>query len=257
MKLTDINNNSLERLALFGNSSPLMRILEEEKLSYLDSGFKKSIFNIIQLHSNEGLELSKLKEAMDFNENRLRNFELRIHDELISDDLTKFLEEENLQVLETNHSFLLEIKDNSPIEEAKYETSAVVDKQGVIDFAYVLASQFEPMDVDVIHFYNKIHQKLLANENFGMLSVYHDGAIAGVAEYFIDSQKNAVLHHLAVVNEEQGKGIGQSLLQAVIEELKVKKINTLAIQTVNDTAPYFEKLSCQLIGKTTCFGRKA
>lgn len=234
----------------------IMQVLEGEGLTYVDSGLKVDTFNVIHIHNAEQLTQQSLEKAITFYDNRLRTSCIWMSDALLTDKVKDIFEKLNVEKTGINKGFWADIEQ---LQSNEYEEVQVVEtKQNVIDSAFVIANNWDPFDINVLHYYNHVHEKIIEKSETIMLSYVVDKVVVGVIELFISVSDDSVagIYNLSVMKDERKKGIGRKLVEEAINYAKNRNVKTFVTQASEDSESIFRNVGFTEEGKILEFAKK-
>ncbi|OHX64028.1 GNAT family N-acetyltransferase [Flammeovirga pacifica] len=254
MKLS--NKNFKAHANFIPSQHSYMRVLNKGGLTYTDSGFKSDTFNIIHIH-DENVILDDIKEGIDFIENRLRSACIWLEEGHLTPQLKTNLDSLSYQNTDSSEMLSFELPADKEFD-VHPNINRVKEKQEIIDHAFVIANNWEPFDVEVLHYYNRSAEVIL-NQNKSLLYNYFDGeAVIGVIELFIDPEDETVagIYNLSVLKEHRNKGIGMLLIQHVLYTAKILGVKKIVTQASDESMKLFGRIGFEEMGKIMEFGKK-
>ncbi|KXX70901.1 GNAT family N-acetyltransferase [Flammeovirga sp. SJP92] len=244
-----IDQNFKEHAAVLASTCNIMQVLSADGLSYIDSGLKADTFNVIHIHNGEELKEESLKTAVSFFENRLRESCIWISDFNLTDNVKSIFEKLGVKEAGSSKGFWAKIDDLK--SDTNENINTVAEKQDIIDNAFVIANNWEPFDVNVLHFYNNVHMEVLKKTHTIMFNYYQGGQVVGVIELFIppSDPKVAGIYNLSVMKENRMQGIGKALVLQAIDYAKKNGIEKIVTQASEDSENIFRKVGFTEEGK--------
>ncbi|NME70432.1 GNAT family N-acetyltransferase [Flammeovirga aprica] len=244
-----IDQNFKEHASVLPSTCNIMQVLTEDGLTYIDSGLKVDTFNVIHIHDGEGLTAESLKTAVSFYENRLRESCIWISEEQLNENVKNIFETLSIKESGVNKGFWAKIEN---LQEGTNEAIKIVEeRQDIIDNAFVVANNWEPFDVNVLHYYNHVHPEILKKTHTIMFNYYQEGQVVGVIELFISlaDTKVAGIYNLSVMKENRKQGIGEALVKQAIAYAKNNGVETIVTQASEDSENIFRKVGFTEEGK--------
>ncbi|WP_281615076.1 GNAT family N-acetyltransferase [Flammeovirga sp. SubArs3] len=252
------NRNFKNHANYFPSNNALMRVLNTDSLTYIDSGFKSDTYNIIHIHDTDKIVINEVSEAIDFCENRLRKPCVWLDKSDLNDTLSDIFQ--NLSLEEAGSSIMLELPTLSLVElnEVDKNIFQAKEKQDIIDHAFVIANNWDPFDTEVLHHYNRNVEFILKQDKSILLN-YSDGtSTVGVIELFLDPEnpKVAGIYNLSVFSDQRKNGIGTKLVEAALYFAKNMNVEQVVTQASEDSLGIFKKFKFNETGIILEFGKK-
>ncbi|WP_044211711.1 GNAT family N-acetyltransferase [Flammeovirga sp. OC4] len=244
-----IDQNFKEHAATLPSTCNIMQVLQAEGLSYIDSGLKVDTFNVIHIHNGEELKAEGLKSAVAFYENRLRASCIWISEHQLTDNVKAIFDQLNIKNTGINKGFGAQVK---ALQSGTHDKIRIVEeRQDIIDNAFVIANNWEPFDVNVLHYYNHVHPEVLQRTHTVMFNYYEGEQVVGVIELFISpsNPKVAGIYNLSVMKENRKQGIGEALVKQSIDYAKNNGVETIVTQASEDSENIFRKIGFTEDGK--------
>ncbi|ANQ52668.1 GNAT family N-acetyltransferase [Flammeovirga sp. MY04] len=254
--MNKVNLNFKKHANFIPQHHSLMRVLEGDSLTYIDSGFKSDTFNIIHIE-DKNFTAESLKEGLSFIDNRLRVPCVWIDGADITDKGLEVFDTLDMVRNDSSVMLSLDIKETTEYKPSS-KISRTKQKQDIIDHAFVIANNWDPFDVEVLHYYNRASEFLLDQNNSLMFNYFDGEATVGVIELFIepDQPTTAGIYNLSVLKENRKQGIGFQLIQHALYTAQALGVNNVVAHASDDSVRLFEKLEFVKEGEIVEFGKK-
>lgn len=236
----------------------LMQVLSTDNINYIDSGLKADTFNVIHIETTESISKEEVESVVNFYENRLRESCIWIESSKLNTKLEEIFSQ--LSIVKSGLNEGMYFSNVNAIKEIEHCSNIyqVDKKQDIIDHAFVIANNWDPFDVNVLHYYDRTSSDILNNKKTLLFNYIEDNVVVGVIELFIEKEhpKNAGIYNLSVMKENRRKGIGEKLIKHTMQVAKNLGIESLFLQASDDSKNLFLKEGFEIDGEFMEFCKK-
>lgn len=252
--IEQIDYNFKKHAAYLPSFCNIMQVLEEEGLTYIDSGLKSDTFNIIHIHEGKIITKKGLEKATSFYENRLRESCIWISGKELTENVKEIFAATEIIEADVNKGFWADIEILTHSKNKNIKRTE--NRQDIIDNAFVVANNWDPFDINVLHYFNHVHTSILEKEDTILFNYYEEGVVVGVIELFVDDHQVGGIYNLSVMKENRQQGIGRQLVEYAIDYAKQFGVKRIVTQASKDSENIFKKVGFQEEGVIYEFCKK-
>ncbi|AZQ65066.1 GNAT family N-acetyltransferase [Flammeovirga pectinis] len=236
----------------------LMQVFSTDNINYIDSGLEADTFNVIHLEKTDSISKNELEKILNFYENRLRKVCIWIESSKLNTKTEHIFSQLSIGESGINKGMYSSQLDKIRDVEDCFNIYQVDNKQDIIDHAFVIANNWDPFDINILHYYDRTSTIILTNKNNLLFNYKEDNVIVGVIELFIEKEnpKNAGIYNLSVMKENRRKGIGSKLIQHAMKVAHQKGVELLLLQASDYSANLFLKEGFKVQGEFIEFCKK-
>jgi len=237
-----INNNFLFHSTFLQSQTNKMQVHKREGITRSDSGLNCDTFNIIYITDHNKLSAASLQEAIDHFKQKNFTFCIWINEENLSPKVSDILSRYALHKAGTEPGMLLNLEEfnhaSSYADIRRLTTEATLQ-----DFAHIVSLNWNPPDMDVIRFYDRVAQHALnLQTGIAYYACYIDDKPVSVIEIFPDNKSNAGIYSVCTLAEYRGRGIATNLMKYCLRQLKLAKYKTATLQAADDGLNIYKNL---------------
>lgn len=246
-----ILENFVQHTAEVPEQTKGMEVVTIGHLTVVNSGLPCDTFNTI--HVRGAFNSAELEVALQTFQSKRFPYCLWISQEFVNDSTSQYLEKAGLQCQAEEAGMILDLTTYEPISSDKHPNIRQATSPEMIrEFSQVIANNWTPPDLEVIHFYEKTTPQFLnLKERVSLLSYYQEGAAVATVEVFASNEQVIGIHGLATLEDTRGQGIGSALMTKVLNDAKAKGYQRAVLLATPDGTGIYQKLGFQTL--TTYF----
>lgn len=228
-----------------------MMVVERDSHSYIDSGLSCDTFNVIHVKNGELLSTADLAKTLSYYRDQRKEYCLWTSYENLNAQLQQSFRELGLNVSGEEIGMSMELSYYQTSENDQFSHIVQVQSpETLADFAFVIASNWEPMDQNIISYYNRASAYYL-NESNGitLLVYYHEGQPAGSVEIFPTDENTVGIYGLATLRQFRRLGIGSALMTMALNLAKELEYKHVILQATEDGIGIYKKLGFHEVTK--------
>jgi GNAT superfamily N-acetyltransferase len=255
--LARIESNFLGHLTWPHQATPGMRVIASEECVVSDSGLPTDTFNTVLVRTvSTAVRQGSLRSALDHFRSRSLPYAVWVGPGAGSGDSDLgALAGLGLREAEQEPGLALDLsrwepEPGRPRGPEPFEVRLVTDRNGLDDFARVLASGVEPgsPDVQVIEFFRRAGGAFLAPDAPTTLLVgYCGNTPVGTCELFM-ADGTAGLYNVATLPSYQRRGIATAILGAALAEAVRQGCDLAGLQASSEGLPVYHRMGFRECG---------
>ncbi|UII29715.1 GNAT family N-acetyltransferase [Fulvivirga ulvae] len=242
--LADIDYNFGLHATTIPARSEVMNVCRMKSLSYVDSGLSCDTFNIIHVFSGNEFEKQELADAVRHFRKLNLDFCIWVSSENLTPKVRACFEGLELNIQGEEVGMVLDLDDYEPIDKPRHVNIQKVNtREHLMQYAEVIARNWNPADENVIRYYEKT-AALYLDQHLGIeLFLYlHGGIPVAGMEMFPSNDEVAGLYGLATLEAYRGKGIGFALMTHALITAKASGYKRMILQASEDGIGIYKKL---------------
>lgn len=249
-----LENNFLAKARFLPDLCPSMEVISlANGITYINSTLASDTFNIIAAKSlTEDLKKAQAEQIVAFYTAKTMPLAWWVGPNSARYGVDRILSSVGLEQVETEigmANYIDNIKVNfNGCEVENFKVKEVRSDKDFESYGYVMASVFEPFDVEAVKFYKKISQHYKKSQNVRMFVGHVNDDPAGIC-FTINAEGIGGIYDIVTNPTYQKRGIGTFMTKLAIEKLKQDKCQIVGMQASVDGMGIYKKLGFESFGE--------
>jgi GNAT superfamily N-acetyltransferase len=223
---------------------PGMTVQHRPSISFVDCGLPCDTFNIVHIWNGSNLKVEELSQVKSYYQQKNSILCVWIAQTQLVKNANAVLNQAGFSQVNKEPGMYLDLSGYATMEHARHSGIRKISTlQEVVDFATIIAHNWEPPDQQVIRFYKEASQVILSPDNQTLYTVYYEGNTPVATLEMIPSGKDTIgLYSLSTLAAHRGKGIGTALMTYSLNYAKKLGFTHAVLQASEDGIGIYKRL---------------